>query len=225
MQGCFAITTVSVLVLMVRVKMTKKETSTIRVGIADKSPLVQAALKQLLSEDGRFNLIVTCSDGERFLEAAEHYDFDIGIIGWIMPNGDGKFILDHLQNNPDAPKIIVYTGHENAATPAQIMARGGAAYVSKSQTPDLLLNTAASVAEGQMIFPFLDVRKINNSPLTTLTKKELEVLSSLAGGRTNKEIAKEMDVSQNTIKFHVRNIYEKLSVRNRSEAIALYLKS
>ena len=205
--------------------MSNQPTSVIRVGIADKSPLVQAALKQLIGEDERFNLIVTCSDGERFLEAVTLYDFDIGIVGWVMSNGDGKFILDHLQNKPDAPKIIIYTGHESAATAAQAMIRGGAAYVSKSKDPDVLLNTVASVAAGQMVFPYIDISKINSSPLTTLTKKELEVLSSLAGGRTNKEIAIEMDVSQNTIKFHVRNIYEKLSVRNRSEAIALYLKS
>lgn len=205
--------------------MNNKEKEIIRVGIADKSPLVQAALKQLLSEDERFNLIVTCADGERFIEAVDRYDFDIGIIGWLMPNGNGKFIMDHLQNRADAPKIIVYTGDESEATAAQVMARGGAAYVSKSRTPDVLLNTAKNVAEGQMVFPYLDVRKINSSPLTTLTKKELEVLSSLAMGRTNKEIAREMEVSQNTIKFHVRNVYEKLSVRNRGEAIALYLKS
>ena len=209
----------------VGIRMSKKETPIIRVGIADKSPLVQAGLKQLLSDDERFNLVVTCADGERFIEAVDRFDFDIGIIGWIMPNGDGKFIMDHLQNRTDAPKIIVYTGHENDSTAAHVMARGGAAFVSKSSTPETLLNTAASVADGQMVFPYLDVRKINSSPLATLTKKEIEVLSSLAMGRTNKEIAREKDVSQNTIKFHVRNIYEKLSVRNRGEAIALYLKS
>jgi len=119
------------------VGMNKKETPIIRVGIADKSPLVQAALKQLLSEDERFNLVVTCSDGERFIEAVDRFDFDIGIIGWIMPNGDGKFIMDHLQNRADAPKIVVYTGHESDGTAAQVMARGGAAYVSKSKDPSV----------------------------------------------------------------------------------------
>lgn len=205
--------------------MSKQDKAMIRVGIADKSPLVQAALKHILSQDGRFELAIVCSDGERFLEAVERYDFDIGIIGWVMPKGDGKYILDRLQNIADAPKIVVYTGDEKPSTPAQVMAHGGAAYVSKSQTPDILLNTAQAVAEGQMIFPYMDIRKINNSPLNFLTKKELEVLSSLAGGRTNKEIAKEMQLSHNTIKFHVKNIYDKLAVRNRSEAIALYLNS
>ncbi|MBT4938903.1 MAG: response regulator transcription factor, partial [Rhodospirillaceae bacterium] len=70
-----------------------------------------------------------------------------------------------------------------------------------------------------------DVKKIHDNPLTGLTKRELEVLSSLATGRTNKEIANELSVSNNTVKFHVRNLYQKLNVKNRSQAVSLYHKS
>ena len=101
----------------------------------------------------------------------------------------------------------------------------GAAFVSKSEPPEILLDTIAAVAKGRMVFPFLDVKKINDNPLTTLTKRELEIISSVAAGRTNKEIAAEEGVSPNTVKFHIRNLYEKLGVHNRSQAVALYLKS
>ena len=76
-----------------------------------------------------------------------------------------------------------------------------------------------------MVFPFLDVKRIHDNPLTGLTNRELEVLSSLAAGRTNKEIARELGVSANTVKDHVRNLYQKLRVKNRGQAIGLYLKS
>ena len=195
------------------------------VGVAEKNPLVQAGLKQLLGEDERFNLIVVCADGERFLEAVRRFDLDVGIIGWIMPNGDGKYVLDHLVGDERAPRIIVYTGDAGEAVAAQVMAHGGAGYVSKSDPPERLLDTVAAVAEGKMVFPYLDVRRIHDNPLTSLTRRELEVLAALAAGRSNKQIAIEQQVSLNTVKFHVKNLYSKLEVRNRAQAVALYLKS
>ena len=105
------------------------------------------------------------------------------------------------------------------------MAHGGAAFVSKSEQPDFLIDTVAAVAEGRMLFPFLDVRAINQNPLGTLTRRELEVLSLLAAGQSNKQIAESQSVSPNTVKFHVRNLFEKLGVHSRSQAIALYLNS
>lgn len=198
---------------------------TIRVAVADKSPLIQAALKQLLSEDPRFRLVQTCADGERFLEYSLHSPFDVGVIGWVIPPGTGKYILDQLRHQPRPPRIVVYTGAESALVPSQVMAHGGAAFVSKSEEPEILLDTIAAVALGKMLFPFLDVRTINQTPLATLTRRELEVLSALAAGHSNKEIAAQEGVSANTIKYHLKNIYEKLDVHTRSQAVAHYLKS
>ena len=76
-----------------------------------------------------------------------------------------------------------------------------------------------------MVFPFIDVRTLYDNPLATLTRRELEVLSNLAAGRTNKQIARDMNVSLNTVKFHVRNLFQKLGVNSRGQAIALYLSS
>jgi two-component system nitrate/nitrite response regulator NarP len=106
-----------------------------------------------------------------------------------------------------------------------VLAHGGAAFVSKNEDPGYLLDTVAEVARGRMVFPYLDVSRINANPLSTLTKRELEILSSLAAGRTNKEIASRKGVSTNTVKYHIRNLFEKLGVSNRGQAIALYLKS
>ena len=197
----------------------------IRVGIADKSPLMRAALKQLFSEDNRFELVCLSENSEEFLKVIEPSQLEVAVVGWIIPPGDARFLLDRLQTRKKAPKVVVYTGFESDTVPLQVMAHGGAAFVSKNEQPVHLLNTIVQVAAGSMVFPYLDVSQLNANPLTTLTKRELEILSSLAAGRTNKEIAAEKAVSTNTGKYHIRNLFEKLGVNNRGQAIALYLKS
>ncbi|MDX2418848.1 MAG: response regulator transcription factor [Xanthomonadales bacterium] len=197
----------------------------IYVGIADKSPLMRAALKQLLSEDERFQIVSVSEDSEDFLKTSETTQMDVAVVGWIIPSGDARFILDRLQTRKNAPKVVVYTGFESDTVPLQVMAHGGAAFVSKNEQPVHLLDTIVQVADGSMVFPYLDVSQLNANPLGTLTKRELEILASLAAGRTNKEIAAEKGVSTNTVKYHIRNLFEKLNVSNRGQAIALYLKS
>ena len=197
----------------------------IRVGIADKSPLMRAALKQIFSEDERFQIVSTSENSDEFLQSIENSPLEVAVIGWIIPPGDTRYILDRLQTRKNPPRVVVYTGYESETVPMQVMAHGGAAFVSKNGQPVYLLDTVAQVAAGQMVFPYLDVSQLNANPLTMLTKRELEILSSLAAGHTNKQIAAEKAVSTNTVKYHIRNLFEKLSVSNRGQAIALYLKS
>lgn len=197
----------------------------IQVGVADKSPLVQAALTHLLETDPRFELVEVWPDGESLLQAIDRLEVDVLISGWVIKPGEGKYILDRLRARQNPPRVVIYTGASSDAIPAQSMAHGAAAYLSKSESPELLLDTVAAVAQGRMVFPFLDVRKVNQSPLNDLTRRELEVLSALAAGQTNKEIAADLGLSLNTVKFHVRNLFQKLGVHNRSQAVARYLKA
>jgi DNA-binding NarL/FixJ family response regulator len=197
----------------------------ILVGIVDKSPLMCTALRTLLGEDGRFQVVCICKNAEEFLQEVGTVTVDVAVAGWIIPPGDARFILDQLQARSDAPRVVVYSGIESESAPAHVLAHGGAAFVSKNEEPGYLLDTVAEVARGRMVFPYLDVSRINANPLSALTKRELEILSSLAAGRTNKEIAARKGVSTNTVKYHIRNLFEKLGVSNRGQAIALYLKS
>ena len=203
----------------------QQQAKPIKVGIADKSPLMRAALKQLFSEDDRFQIINSSDSSETFLNVVDNMEMDVAVVGWVIPPGDARFILDHLKPRKTSPRVVVYTGLESDTVPVQVMAHGGAAYVSKNEQPEYLLDTVIQVARGRMVFPYLDVSQINANPLTTLTKRELEILSSLAAGHTNKQIAAEKAVSTNTVKYHIRNLFQKLGVSNRGQAIALYLKS
>jgi len=101
---------------------------------------------------------------------------------------------------------------------------GGAGFVSKRAPPERLLDVLAAVAAGDMVFPFVDIRKMRSDPLENLTLRERSLLSALGSGHTNSQLAKDFGVSINTIKFHLRNLFEKLEVRNRAQAIALFLE-
>lgn len=195
----------------------------VEVVIADKNPLVLSGLRQLFDESGRFKLVATATDGERFLEAVRRIAFDIGIIGWNMPYCDGRAVLEALRDLPNAPRIIVYTGSLEPDVPRQVMALGGAGFCAKGEPPEHLLAAVAAVAAGRMVFPFIDVRKLASGPLAELTRRERELLDKLASGQTNAQLARELGVSINTVKFHLKNLYDKLAVNNRAQAVALQM--
>ncbi len=203
-----------------------KPPSPIEVAIVDKSPLVLRALKSMLVNDERFELAVSATDGERFLEAVERVRFDVAVIGWAMPYCDGRTVLMRLADIKNAPRIIVFTGDMSPAVPPEVMKLGGAGFCSKTDQPEYLLDVIVNVARGQMIFPFTGQRRNNAAPPglhEQLTPRENELLGQLSNGSTNNEIAQNMGVSLNTIKFHLRNLYSKLGVRNRTEAITRHL--
>jgi two-component system nitrate/nitrite response regulator NarL len=196
----------------------------IDIVIAEKNPLLQQSLVRLFENDDRFRLVAVCADGERFLEAVERLNFDTGIIGWEMPFLDGKGVLAALKGKETTPRVIVYTGSPNPDIPRQAMALGAAGFCSKKDQPAVLIDTILQVASGRMVFPFMDVAKLVTDPFAGLTPRERELLAALAGGLTNAQIAGQFDISLNTVKFHLKNLFDKLGVSNRAQAVARYLK-
>ena len=197
---------------------------TIDVVIADKSPLVQSGLEQLFSDDDRFTVVAVAADGERFMEAVNRLYFDVGIVGWNMPFLDGRGVLESLNNRPDSPRIVVYTGNATPDVPRQVMQLGGAGFCSKAESASRIVETVIAVSEGRMVFPFMDLSRPGNDPFGSLTAREQELLSALANGRTNAQISDDLGISLNTVKFHLKNLYGKLNVKNRAQAVACYLK-
>ena len=85
--------------------------------------------------------------------------------------------------------------------------------------------TILAVAEGRMVFPFMDMSKPGQDPFGSLTGREQELLAALSEGQTNSQIASDLAISLNTVKFHLKNLYGKLNVKNRAQAVACYLKA
>lgn len=202
----------------------QSETKAIDIVIAEKNPLLQSSLVKLFAGDDRFCLVAATADGERFLEAVERLPFDVGIVGWEMPYLDGRGVLQALRGRADSPRVIVYTGSPNTDVPRQAMTLGAAGFCSKREPPEQLLDTIQAVAAGRMVFPFIDVSSLASDPLAGLTPRERELLAALAGGLTNQQMAGQLDISLNTVKFHLKNLYDKLGVGNRAQAVAFYLK-
>lgn len=197
---------------------------TIDVVVADKSPLILAALSQIFAGDERFALVASASDGERFMEAVERLSFDVGVIGWEMPYMDGAAVLKAIAARPKSPRIIIYTGEPAPDLPRRAMLLGAAGFCSKREKPETLLATVMAVSEGRMVFPFMDMSKPQADPFANLTGRERDLFGALSQGLTNAQIAKTMGVSLNTVKFHLKNLYEKLGVSNRAQAVAYYMK-
>lgn len=204
-------------------RQTTGEAEVIDVAIADKNPLVQSGLRALLEADGRFNVVAVAADGERFMTAVDRLAFDIGVVGWEMPYVSGAGVLRTLRERGRAPRVVVYTGTEDRDVPRQAMALGAAGFCHKSDPPERLIETMVAVARGSMTFPYVDVRRLELNPLAQLTDRERELLAALARGMTNRQLAGEFDISLNTVKFHLKNLYGKLGVDNRAQAVAKYM--
>ena len=197
----------------------------ISVVVADKSSLVRVGLRGLLEEDERFELISIAADGAEFLELIDECEFHVAVIGWAMPGVDGRGVLRALREQPIEARIVVYTGHPNQDVPRQVMALGGAGFCWKSEPPGQLLDTVATVAKGQMVFPYVDVRVLHACPLAGLTPRERDLLAALSKGRSNAQLAADFEISVQTVKFHLKNVYEKLGTANRAQAAALYVST
>ncbi len=201
----------------------RHDTQIIDIAIADKSPIVQSGLRAMFESDERFHVVAVAADGERFMEAVNRLSFDIGIIGWEMPYLSGSAVLRTLRGREDAPRVVIYTGSQELDIPRQAMALGAAGFCHKSDPPERLVETVLAVAQGRMAFPYVDVRLLELNPLAGLTDREREILAALAQGMTNQQLADALKISLNTVKFHLKNLYGKLGVDNRAQAVAKYL--
>ncbi len=194
----------------------------IDVALADKNPLVLSALSELLDRDGRFNLVLTVKSSDAFLQSVALTNVDVGVIGWALPPDGGAAIMEALRDQPGAPRMVVYSGGLDPELARKIMGYGAAGFCPKSEPPERLLDAIAAVAGGQMVFPFVDVRGLHSDPWDHLTPRERELLTALAQGDSNDQIARALGLSINTVKFHLRNLYDKLAIKNRAQAVAFY---
>ncbi|QIE55546.1 response regulator transcription factor [Pikeienuella piscinae] len=207
------------------ISLSHRRAQPITVAVIDKNPLVRRGLDQILREDGRFDLVMSAADGEAFLAdyAARGVaaPVDVAVSGWVMARGGGgKSLLQRISAMANPPKVVIYTGDLSDMALRAAIREGAAGLVHKSEQPERLLQAIAAAANGGRDFPAAARRQ---PPMAALTKRERELLAALADGATNNRLAEDLGVSVNTVKFHLRNLYEKLDVRNRAQAVAIFL--
>ncbi len=195
--------------------------SSISVMLADSNPLVLSAMSEIFERDPRFSLVATSSTAEGFLGTVMRVPVQVGVIDWNLPALGGAKLIEVLRDQDTAPKLVVYAD-EASDVPRKAMSAGAAGFAPRSGAVDSLLDTCLAVSEGKMVFPYLDVRELQTDPIEQLSRRERTILEALSKGLTNKELSVELGITTNTVKFHLSNLFEKLSVKNRTQAIAFY---
>jgi DNA-binding NarL/FixJ family response regulator len=191
-----------------------------RVVIADDHRLVLDGIRRALEADGGFEIVGETLSGTQVLPLVSRTSPDLVLLDLRMPKMDGLACLDELRRRHPNVKVIMLSASTAPELIDTALRRGATAYILKSVDPDDLPSTIRQALEG-------NVYSTSGLPESTepvgakaagLTDREVTILRSLARGHSNEEIAKELWVAQQTVKFHLTNIYRKLNVKNRTEA-------
>ena len=199
-------------------------TEQLTIVIVDKSPLIRSGLAEIINRDGRYAVAQTLATGGEFIELVHTGLAVVGIIGWSLPDMTGGDVLVQLKDAANKPRLIIYTGESISNVLRPSIKSGAWGFMSKSDEPEVLLETISSVMHGRLSFPYVDLDKLARNPFEELTNREKELLAALANGWTNLQIAARIGISRNTVKYHLKNLYDKLDVSNRAMAVALFVK-
>ena len=204
--------------------MINQDVKPINIMLADNNPLILSGMSDIFDRDPRFSLVATSATAEGFLGMVMRVPVEIGVIGWQLPVLGGAKLIEVLRDQENAPRLVIY-GDDTPELPRLAMTAGAAGFAPRSGDIEVLLSTCIQVAAGKMVSPFLDIRDLQNDPIQQLSRRERMILEALSKGMTNRELSAEFDISINTVKFHLSNLFDKLSVRNRAQAIAFYYSS
>lgn len=193
------------------------------IAIADKNPVVRTGLVDIIVRDGRFLVAAAVSTGTAFLALTEAHEIDIAVIGWSFPDMTGGDMLAELKKRRSSIRTIVYTGEPGLDVLRRTIKAGAWGFISKSDEPEVLIETISTVSHGRVSFPYVDMEAASKDPLDVLTVRERELLAALADGWSNLQIAARIGISRNTVKYHLKNLYDKLNVNNRAMAVALFM--
>jgi two-component system nitrate/nitrite response regulator NarL len=215
----------------------EKKKATIRIVLADDHPIVRDGLKKLLQLEDDFEVVGEASDGREVIEKVQELDPDVLLLDLRMPNLDGLSALQAVQQTNKRTRVIVLTASEDKNEFVQAMKLGCSGIVLKQTAPDLIVKSIRKVYGGEI---WLDshttaavMRQFSTgleasgagggkgrerSPLST---REREIVALVAQGYKNKEMAEKMFISEQTVKNHLHNIFDKLGVSDRLE-LALY---
>src|SRR3984957_1946268 len=213
----------------------------IRIVVADDHPIFRDGLCKLLALEEDFEVVAQASDGRQVLDVLQQHEPDILLLDLKMPGLDGLATLQRLQAVKNKTRVIVLTASDDKNEFVQAMKLGTSGIVLKQTATELLIKSIRKVHAGEIwldshttaavIRQFVandeapvpqqassSVRERERSPLS---QREREIVALVAQGFKNKEMAEKMFISEQTVKNHLHNIFDKLGVSDRLE-LALY---
>jgi len=192
-----------------------------RVLIADDHPLILAGIKRALEEDDQFEVVAEARVGSQVLPLVSQTQPDLALLDLRMPEMDGLACLDRIRKEHPKVKVVILSVSTDPEVVQTVLNHGAAAYVVKSVNPIDLSSALRQAREGTVFSAVgLPEKTAQQDAVKAagLTDRETTILKALARGLSNEAIGKELWVAQQTVKFHLTNIYRKLDVKNRTEA-------
>ena len=192
-----------------------------RVLIADDHPLILAGIKRALEEDDQFEVVAEARIGSQVLPLVSQTKPDLALLDLRMPEMDGLTCLDRIRKEHPKVKVVILSVSTDPEVVQTVLNHGAAAYVVKSVNPIDLSSALRQALEGTVFSAVgLPEKTAQQDAVKAagLTDRETTILKALARGLSNEAIGKELWVAQQTVKFHLTNIYRKLDVKNRTEA-------
>jgi two-component system nitrate/nitrite response regulator NarL len=197
----------------------------IRIVIADDHPIVLDGLEQLFKLEGDFKVVGRCMDGEQTLRAVHETMPDLLIVDIRMPKRDGLSVIRELLREKIAVRVVLLTAALDEEEVIEAIRLGVSGVVLKDMAPQLLIQCIREVHAGRrwidretMSRAFEKVLRHQTGPeAPPLTPREIEIVSMVATGLRNKDIANLLAITEGTVKIHLHSIYEKLQVNGRLE--------
>jgi len=211
----------------------------IRVLLVDDHELLMLGLKTLLERKANIEVVATVKSGEEAIEAAQKTDLDIILMDIRMPGLSGIEACREIKENKPGTKVIMLTSYADEEAILASLVAGAEGYVLKQIGSDALVDAVEKVSQGQALLDpvvtkkviemvkNIEIEKNQGQPeiLSALTEQEKKVLGIMTQGKTNKEIADKLFLSDKTVRNYVSGILHKMDFQNRTQAIAFGLKN
>lgn len=208
---------------------------TIRIIVVDDHPLVREGIVKILGLEETFEIIGEFGEGRMVLNAAEKLRPDVVLLDLNLPDISGVEVCRTLAVRFPEIKVIALTIYDDEAHVLESIKAGVSGYLLKDISPDTLIEAIKAVCSGgSYIHPKVAGKLMSDyGKLSSLTKgqenhmltaREIEVLGMVAEGLTNKEIASKLFISEKTVKNHITNVFKKLEVSGRTEAVVQAMK-
>jgi DNA-binding NarL/FixJ family response regulator len=203
-------------------------TQTVRVLIADDQTLFRVGLARLLEEDPRVEIVGQAGDGAEAVKLAGSVMPDVILMDLKMPNLDGIEATRQILAKHPSVKVLLLTTFEADNHVIQALKAGASGYILKDSRPDSIVSSLLAVMAGERVMASAVANRVLEMLTGTttpkefydgLTGREIEILKLLAGGMANKQIAYKLKISEKTVRNHVSNMYEKLNIYDRSQAV------
>jgi two-component system nitrate/nitrite response regulator NarL len=199
----------------------------LRLLLADDHTLFRKGLAELLERDGLVSVVAMTGNPTDIEQLLRSHNPDVLILDLNMPGTDGISLMQDLKAQGFTLPILILTVSEAEDDLARALRAGANGYLLKSMEPDEVVDAVQRAVKGETVVApamtaklvsLLDAKNTTDSSLDTLTQREREILAHLAKGESNKAIARQLDISYDTVKLHVRHILAKLNLSSRVEA-------